>query len=64
MIQKKGNQIADERRDHLDEHIGFDYILREAHTSDFSEFVIDIGGDVLTYRVYGNKSAGFTITAR
>ena len=34
----------------------FDYILEEHKTSDFTEIVGNIGGDVLTFRVYKDGS--------
>lgn len=31
-----------------------EYIYRVTQTKDFVEFVVDAGGDTLTYRVYNN----------
>ena len=56
--------IENARRDYLDEYLGFDYILDEYHDSRMSEFVVSCGGDVNTYRVYGNTKEDFRITAR
>lgn len=39
----------------LDEEVGYDYIMDEYHTNEFSEYVANFGGDVIKYRVYGDK---------
>lgn len=36
--------------------IHYDRVLEAYQTNDFWEFVISIGGDVITYRVYNNGS--------
>lgn len=46
--------IHSERRTYLFDMRGFDFIMDEYEGNEFSEFVVSIGGDVETYRVYGN----------
>ena len=46
-------KLLKKRYEALEDEVGFDYILREYHDHEMSEYVISIGGDVLTYRVYG-----------
>jgi len=64
MTNKELSQLIKERRKHLDDHIAPEDILRENHNGEFSEFIIDVGGDISTYRVYGNKRDGFTIACK
>lgn len=61
MINQELTKLWKEREAYLDKCIGYEIKLRAHHTADFSEFVVDTGGDVSTYRVYGNKQDGFTI---
>lgn len=58
------NKKANERFNYLDEYLGFDYVLREDHFGDMSEFVVSRGGDVCTFRVYDRKDGGFDIYER
>ena len=46
-------KLLKKRYEALENEVGFDYILQEYHDREMSEYVISIGGDVLTYRVYG-----------
>lgn len=39
-------------------------ILAVYETKEFTEIVCRRGGDVITYRVYGNKALGYSITER
>lgn len=64
MTNKELSKLIKERRNYLDYCIAPEDILRENHNSEFSEFIIDIGGDISTYRVYGNKCDGFTIACK
>ena len=52
------------RRSFLDEEVGYDYIMEEYHQNDFSEFVTKMGGDVITYRVYGDKKDEMKVYCR
>ena len=51
------------RFDYLSDNIGFDYIVEQHETRDFTEYVISIGGDVKKYRVYG-KDGQFRLVAK
>lgn len=51
------------RLQYLDEQIGFDYVVEQSDGRDFTQFVVSTGGDVSTYRVYGNPG-DYTITAK
>lgn len=51
------------RADFLEEQVGFDYIVEQHDGRDFTEFVISMGGDVLTYRVYGQQGS-YSVYAR
>ena len=64
MNSKELTKLWRAREAYLDEFIGFELLLRASHTAEFSEFVVDTGGDVCTYRVYGNKQDGFTVTSK
>ena len=54
MTAAEQKKIAGERLAHLRENVDFDYIYKSAHTAEFSEFIVEIGGDVITYRVYAS----------
>ena len=41
------------RFEFLDEQIGVEFVLEQHDGPDFSDFVVNRGGDVSTYRVYG-----------
>ena len=45
------------RQQFLDEEIGFDYIIEQHETREFTQFVVSTGGDVNTYRVYGEPGS-------
>lgn len=56
--------ISDDRYNYLEENAGFDYVLEENEGRNFTEFVVKYGGDVFTYRVYGNNPKDFMITEK
>ena len=64
MLNKELVKVWKDREVYLDKHIGYEIKLRASHTADFSEFVVDTGGDVCTYRVYGNKQDGFYVASK
>ena len=43
------------------DNVDFTDILRKVETREFLELVVDRYGDVITYRVYGDKTNGFTL---
>ena len=45
----------------LDKNTGPDYVLRSANGGNFTEFVVSVGGDVRTYRVYGDNPDTFKV---
>ena len=45
------------RFEFLDEQIGVDFVLEQHDGPDFSDFVVNRGGDVSTYRVYGTDGS-------
>ena len=53
--------LTNARYTFLDKKIGPDYVLRTADGGNFTEFVVSIGGDVRTYRVYGETPDAFKV---
>ena len=39
-------------------------ILEMYETKEFTDITCKRGGDVITYRIYGNEATGYTITER
>lgn len=58
------DKVISERFKYLDEHCCVEVVLNQYHCLEFSEFVVDSGGDVSTYRVYGETKSDFTIRAK
>lgn len=54
-IPKPIKEPVKTRMQFLEDEIGFDYVLEQHESKDFTQFVISIGGDVRTYRVYGEN---------
>lgn len=48
------NKERNARLKALDERCGFDYIIEEYEAKDYTQFVVSMGGDALTFRVYGH----------
>lgn len=48
--------VNDKRFEYFNETCDFDYIIRSYTSPDFNEYVVSRGGDVVTYRVYGNDN--------
>ena len=40
------------------------FIIRKFETRDFLEVTMDRGGDIVTYRVYGDEREGFHLCVR
>lgn len=56
--------IDEKRLMFLDDNAGFDYVLESHNAGRFTEFVVRHGGDVLTYRVYGESESDFELYER
>lgn len=55
VVDRTGKPVkAKTRAEFFDENVGYDYIMEVREGSDFTEYVISIGGDVERYRVYGS----------
>ena len=61
---KKQSAITKARAAYLETVVGYDRIIESYDAGSFTEFVISMGGDVMTYRVYGNTSGSFAAYAR
>ena len=46
------------------DNVDYTDVLRKVETRDFLEVVVDRYGDIITYRVYGDKESGFTLGVR
>ena len=58
------NTIANKRLRYLKRVAGVDKVLDTYDNISFTEFVTRTGGDVQTYRVYGNNESNFIVTEK
>lgn len=57
-------EVLDARYTYMETEVGYDFIVDIVDTKWYSDYIVSMGGDVVTFRVAGSNTDDFIITER
>lgn len=49
------------RKEYLFDNVAFESLLKEIPGKEYSDFVVECGGDIYRYRIYGNNENNYQV---